>query len=455
LKALSFKEIAGAVGSAAAFEGTVTGGVCTDSRKVKPGCLFIAIKGDRFDGHDFIGRAFAEGAAAVICERVTGEGAKEIIVKDTRRALLDLAAYYRRLFAIPVIGITGSVGKTTTKEMTAAVLSCRFKTLKNEGNLNNEIGLPTTVFNLDDSYEAAVIEMGMSGLGEISKLSRTARPTIGIITNIGVSHIEKLGSRENILRAKTEIFDGMDEDAPLVFNGDDDLLYNLKKRNHPVFYFGVYNKYCRFKAYEIEQDKNRTVFTLDYGSAEQRISLPVAGTHYIYNALAAFGAGFLLGIAPAEAAEALSAYKPSGMRQRVTGIGGITFIEDCYNSSPDSLSAALDVLRDTDAERRIAVLGDMLELGGITAAEHSRAGERAAESGVDILLTYGEKSKHTAASAAQAGVRTVLPFHDKEALAEQLLSLMKKGDAVLFKASRGMKLEEVIQKVYKELKADE
>lgn len=245
MKKLTVSEIAAAVGGSAGFDGEIND-VCTDSRAATPGCLFVCVAGENFDGHSFAKAAVEKGAAAVLCSAQTG-CENQILVGDTREALLRLAGYYRSLFPIPVVGITGSVGKTTTKEMTHAVLSSKFRTLKTEGNLNNEIGLPKTLLRLDDSFEAAVIEMGMSAPGEISRLSKTAAPTIGMIGNIGVSHLEKLGTRENILKAKLEITDGMSDDAPLILNGDDALLYGAKPQGRPVYYYGIDNKFCRFK----------------------------------------------------------------------------------------------------------------------------------------------------------------------------------------------------------------
>jgi len=454
MKALHITEIAKAVGAETRLNETVTS-ICADTRKLQAGCLFIALSGENFDGHEFTRTALEQGAAAVLCERETGCGEKELLVDDTHLALLNLAAYYRRLFELPVIGITGSVGKTTTKEMTAAVMQSKFKTLKNEGNRNNEIGLPLTLFNLDGSYEAAVLEMGMTGFGEISCLSKTAAPMLGIITKIGVSHMEKLGSRENILKAKLEILDGMRADAPLVLNGDDELLINADTQGHPVYLFGIENEACQFRACGIEQSNTDTSFTVKYSDGEQQILLPAVGKHNIYNALAAFAAGYLMGISPADAAAALAEYVPSGMRQRIKNAKGITFIEDCYNASPDSLRAALSVLGGMKAKRRIAVLGDMLELGAISEQAHSEAGLCAAKEGVDVLLTYGEKSKQTALKAQETGVGTVKSFDDKKELAGFLSSMLVPGDAVVFKASRGMGLEDVIKIVYGELEVDE
>lgn len=454
MKPIALAEIARAVGARNAINPMITG-ICTDTRKLSPGCLFIAIKGPNFDGHTFVKTALKQGAAAVLCQDETACGEQALLVPDTRAALLKLAAYYRRLFGVKVVGITGSVGKTTTKEMTAAVLASTFKVLKNAGNLNNEIGLPMTVFELDDSYEAAVLEMGMSGLAEISRLSNVSAPDIGVITNVGVSHIEKLGSKANILKAKMEILDGMPQGAPLLLNADDSLLRKAETGEHPVFYYGIENAACDFNACNIEQSTSNTHFTILSKGVEQRIDLPAIGRHNIYNALAAFAAGILAGVSPKDAATALADYAPAGMRQRIKHFGGITFIEDCYNASPDSMHAALVVLADLQAERRIAVLGDMLELGDYAEQTHVEIGARAAENDVDVLLTFGELTKLTAQKAKESGVGTVLAFDNKNRLAAALCDILSPGDAVLFKASRGMGLEDIIEMVYRELKVDE
>ncbi len=451
MKALTIQQAACAVGACTAAEGEITN-VCMDNRTVTPGSLFVCIRGERFDGHDFAKDAVQKGAAAVLCQRDVGIPA-QLLVPDTRRALLDLAKYYRSLFSIPVAAVTGSVGKTTVKEMTAAVFSQKYRTLKTEGNLNNEIGLPRTLFRLEEDTEAAVIEMGMNHFGEISRLSRTAAPTMGIIGNIGVSHIENLGSREGILKAKLEILDGMAENAPLILNGDDPLLREVRLSDHPIYTYGIENPYCRFKAYDIEPTQTGSRFMIDYGCGEQCVELPAMGRHNIYNALAAFAAGFLISVPPEDAARGLAAYTPAGMRQRLHTAGKVRFIEDCYNASPDSVRAALQTLRDMDAQRRIAVLGDMLELGEISPEAHRRNGVWAAEAGVDVLLTYGDASAQTYDAAQKGGVPVVKHFDDKQALSQTLLDLLRDGDTVLVKASRGMKLEEVLQTVYKELES--
>lgn len=450
MKPMTFKEAAAAVGSVTELAGSFSC-ICTDTRKIEDGCLFIAIKGENFDGHDFAAKAIENGAQAVLCERDCGLGERQILVENTRLALLDLAGYYRSLFNIKVIGITGSVGKTTTKEMVHAVVSSKYNTLKNEGNLNNEIGVPLTLFRLEKTHEAAVIEMGMSGFGEISRMTKAVKPDIAIITNIGVSHIEMLGSREGILRAKLEILEGMKNDAPVILNGDDDMLVTVRPGAHPVIYYGIENGEAAVKASDVAAKENEISMNIDSGDGKSQVKLPFPGRHNVYNALCAVAAGQLLDIEPEAAFEALKGYVPAGMRQRINKKCGITFIEDCYNASPDSQAAAMAVLGGMNAKRKIAVIGDMLELGSVSREAHYGVGVRAAENGIDVLFTYGERSLETARGAAENGVKTVKSFSDKKELSSELSSMLEADDAVLFKASRGMKLEEVIFSVYEKL----
>ncbi len=447
---LTFKEAALAVNSSTNLEGKFDC-VCTDTRKITPGSLFIAIKGENFDGHDFAAKAIESGAKAVVCEKDCGLGENQILVESTRQALLDLAGYYRSLFNIPVIGITGSVGKTTTKEMTHAVMSSKYNTLKNEGNLNNEIGVPLTLFRLEKTHEAAVIEMGMSGFEEISRMTKAVKPDVAIISNIGVSHIEKLGSREGILKAKLEILNGMKADAPLILNADDDMLITVCPDVHPVTYYGINNEKSMFKAFEITSKEDETEMSVGFNGGSGRVSLPFPGRHNVYNALAAVAAGSFFGIEPLDGFEALKNYVPAGMRQRINKKCGITFIEDCYNASPDSQAAALAVLGSMNAKRKIAVIGDMLELGEVSERAHYGVGVKAAENGIDAVFTYGERSLQTAKGAVDGNIPLVKSFDDKRNLSDELISCLEEGDAVLFKASRGMKLEEVIFAVYEAL----
>lgn len=440
---LRLKEIAAALGASCREDAEILS-ICTDSRKITRGCLFIALVGERFDGHSFVASALEQGAAAAVCSKPVEANGEILLVEDTGKAFMLLAAYYRSLFSIPVAGITGSVGKTTTKEMVYAVLSEKYNTLKNEGNLNNEIGLPTTVFRMNADYEAAILEMGMSAFGEISRLSRVAQPSIGVISKIGVSHIEHLGSREGILKAKLEILDGLKPGAPLVVNGDDDLLSTVELADRKVIKFGIENTACDYIAKDIEQGEKETTFTVVFGGKAQTVTIPTVGIHNVYNALSAFAVGIYLGVTPEQAAEGLSKYVTSGMRQRVSDFNGITVVEDCYNASPDSMRAAIEVLKGLGAKTKALVFGDMLELGDISAAAHKEIGVLAAQKGIDRLYTYGEMAALAADSARENGIAFAKSFDDKNALAAELKKELSAGDAVLFKASRGMKLEEVI-----------
>lgn len=454
MEKLALDEIARALGLTWTGEETVSE-ICTDTRIIKDGCLFLALKGDRFDGHDYTKQALEKGAVAVITEKDTGCGDKELRVKSTREALLVLASWYRRRFNPLVVGLTGSVGKTTTKEMIAAVLSTKYKTLKNEGNLNNEIGLPMTVFGLDASYEAAVFEMGMNHFGEIERLSQMAAPNVGVITNIGVSHIENLGSRENILAAKSEIMAGMESGAPLIVNGDDAYLQKIDAKDHRLITFGIENEACDFRAEILSKAGDTASFYIIHDDLRQKIGLPTMGKHNIYNALAAYAVGRTMGVGAEEASKALSLYSPQGMRQRIRHIKEYTFIEDCYNSSPDSVKAALDVLTQHSSKRRIAVLGDMLELGTYADRAHEDIGEEVAKKALDALFVYGNNSKLTARKAKELGLEEVFEYDSKNDLADDLLAYLKAGDTVLFKASRGMRLEDVIEIIYGGLGSNE
>lgn len=447
MKTLTLSEAAKAVCGTLEGDGSFTG-VYTDSRKPVKGGLFIALEGDRFDGHDFIANAETDGAAAVMCRKKCETNLPVIYVEDTKKALLALASYYRGLFDIPVVGLTGSVGKTTTKEMTALVMASEYETIKTQGNLNNDIGMPMTLFNIEESTEAAVIEMGMNHKGEISVLTAVSRPTAGIITNIGVSHIENLGSRENILMAKLEILEGMTKNSQLIINGDNDLLSSVVNDDYDIVYFGIENEKCHVRAVDLETDEEKTVCNILYDNNKYRCVIPVAGIHNVYDALSAFAVGVKLGIAPEKAANAIAEYTPAGMRQKTVRKNGIVFIEDCYNASPDSVKAGINTLMTVNADRRIAVLGDMLELGDYSEKAHRDCGRYAAENGVDVLFAYGNASSFTADEAEKHSLNEIYHYTDELSLAEKLSAFIKEGDAVLFKASRGMKLENIIHYIY-------
>lgn len=446
MKKLVIKEILDKVNGKSDYPETAFRGVFTDTRKPLKGGLFIALKGENFNGNDFVEKAFDEGANAVLCDKSVKTPRPAIFVDDVSVSLLLLARYYGSLFNIPTVGITGSVGKTTTKDMTALVLSGKFKTVKTEGNLNNNIGLPMSIFNIEEDTEAAVFEMGMNHKGEISSLSKTLRPALGVITNIGSSHIENLGSRENILKAKMEILDGMEKGAVLLLNGDCDLLENVRLSDYNVIFFGINNKNCEIRAEKVEILNDCTRFDISYNSKSYPVVLPVAGEHFVYDALAAFSAGVLLGADPLSAGLSLKSYAPSGLRQKIEIVNGATFIEDCYNASPDSVKAAINVLSNMKDKRKIAVLGDMLELGVYSQKAHEDLGKYLVFKNIDILFTYGEKSRFIAKEANKNGMnaKNIHSFIDKDEISKALKSTIKEGDAVLFKASRGMKLENVI-----------
>lgn len=426
--------------------------VVTDSRKVQPGCVFVCFPGARVDGHDFAEGAYKAGAEYIIANHPM-DGVPEdhlVITPSSHMAMLRMASNYRTLFNPLMVGVTGSVGKTTTKEFCYAVLSAFGNTLKTEGNQNNEIGLPNTLFRLEDATEYAVVEMGMSALGEIARLTRTARPNAGIITMIGVSHLENLGSRENILKAKLEICQGLPDGAPLVLNGDDELLRGaqLPARLQPVW-FSLKESGADVCAADIRDDETGTAFTLrDAAHGNFAVHIPTQGLHTVSDALAAYAAATRLGLDPAKAAAALSNYRTTGMRQNIVHHGGVTFIEDCYNASPDSMRAALDILnRQVPGPdgRRIAVLGDMLELGAASEQAHRQTGEWAAET-ADILLAVGPNS---AAMAEAAGQKvTTLHCQNTQEVVEYLRLNLRPGDVVLAKASHAMQFEEMLHSLY-------
>lgn len=428
--------------------------VVIDNREAKPGSLFVAIKGERLDGHEFVKAAEDAGAAAALVSRDVDCNIPVIKVKDTGKAFLELANHYRKKFDIPVVGLTGSVGKTTTKEMIWNVLGARFNAYKTQENLNNEIGVPRVLLGLEKEHTAAVIEMGMNHKGEISRLTAAVQPTMAVITGVGVSHIENLGSREGILAAKLEIVEGLPDGATLILNADNDMLSTVTEEtlgNRVVIKrFGIETK-ADITAENIVYNDNSTDFTACIFEERFNVTIPTTGAHNVYDALAALLVGHELGIDNESAAKALLLYEPSGMREKTEIVNGVTLIEDCYNASPDSVKALSETLKikGENGRRKIAVIADMLELGSYSEKAHSDCGRFLADAGVDMLLTYGTLSKYTAESAKKNGVIRVFDFDDKKELANHLCQILKPGDVVAFKGSRGMKLEEVIETVKK------
>lgn len=448
MKAFTLQEAAAALGLPQMQAQATLADVCTDTRKIQPGSLFVCLRGERFDGHSFASQAAQLGAAALLVDHPVDADVPQLVVTDTGKALLQLAGWYRRRFQLPVVGLTGSVGKTTTKEFIALVLGAKYNTLKTQGNLNNEIGVPQMLFRLEDSHTAAVIEMGMNHFGEISRLTRAVAPTVGLITNIGVSHIENLGSRAGILQAKLEILEGMAPDAPLIVNIDNDMLRTVKLGDRPLLTFAIDDQNADFTATDIAEQGSTTTFTVHHSTFTQPVTIPTVGIHNVYNALAAMAVGYVTGVNPVAAAAALANYVPAGMRQNLVQVGGVQVIEDCYNASPDSMRAALQTLGKLPVHRRYAVLGAMLELGDYAKEAHTQVGQMAAENGIDGVLAYGADAAYIVEAAKQAGLENARLFDTKEALAQSLAQQVQPGDGVLFKGSRGMHLEDVMHTVY-------
>ncbi len=431
--------------------------VCTDSREVDSQSLFVAIAGERVDGHDFISSVVEKGCRAVLCHRVPDDCADLdcdfIVVEDTVKAIGDIASFYRRNTETNTVAVTGSVGKTTTKEFVSAVLSRRYKNYKTEGNHNSVIGLPMSLFEISGECQTAVLEMGMSGFGEIAHMSRVAKPCVALVTNIGTSHMEMLGSRENICRAKMEILEGLGEGGALVLNGDEPLLTEYDCGNVKPVLVGINNRDAHLRALNIRCEATKTTFDMiAHGKVIANIELPVMGTHYVYDALFAFAAGRIFGMDDEDIRQGLLDFKNVGMRQNIYELEGLTLIEDCYNASPESMRSGIDVLSQLGEQkngRSVAVLGDMLELGEKSPELHRSIGSYLAAKSTRLLFTFGERASEIAASAVKGGVaqENVYVNRDKDRpdlTGEMLLHRLKAGDVVLFKGSRSMALERII-----------
>jgi len=430
-------------------KGEVTG-VAIDSRAVEPGQLFFAFQGSRVDGHNFIGEALCRGAmGAVISKQVLLETERPLIrVQNTYKALQDLARFYRNLFRVPVVAVTGSTGKTTTKDLIAGVLGSRFSVLKTRGNYNNEIGLPLTLLQLTRRHEAVVLEMAMRGRGEITALCRISSPLVGVITNIGRTHLERLGSQAAIAEAKGELMDALPPEGCAVLNaGDPWQLKLVGKVKSSVLYYGE-SENCDVRALDIRLlGLEGATFLLRTPRGEARCHLPFPGRHNVLNALAAAAVGHWFGLTPQEIVAGLASASMTGMRLEVKqGIRGSRIIDDSYNASPDSVNAALRLLAQVpDKTRAVAVLGDMYELGTETVPGHREVGKTAAELRIDCLCTVGELARDIAFGACSAGMSPELihVFENKSQALEFLISYLEEGDLVLIKGSRGIKMDEI------------
>ena len=427
-----------------------------DTRTIQNGDIYIGIKGENFDGNKFWKQALDNGAGGVIIQDVEVsteelEAYKDktvIKVEDTLKALYEIAKYKRSLYDIPVVAITGSVGKTSTKDIIASVVSTQYKTLKTDGNNNNNIGLPLTILKLKD-HEALVVEMGMNHFGEISLLTDIAKPTLAVITNIGTSHIGNLGSRENILKAKLEILEGM-KIPKIIINNDNDLLHNWYNENSEkleIHTFGIENN-SEVMGQDIKMKEESSEFTAVADSKETNIKVPVGGEHFVYNALCAMTVGKVLNISVDKIQYGIESFELTKKRMDIKKLeNGAIIINDAYNASFESMKVSLEFLANHTGKRKIAVLGDMFELGEYSEELHRKVGKEVVKNNIDMLICAGENAKYIIEEAKKSGKIETYFMHNNEEIVEKLSQELRNGDVVLVKASNGMKFFEICQKV--------
>lgn len=427
-------------------ENTQIEAVSTDSRALTEGTLFVPLKGERSDGHDY-----TSGAKIYISERdeAPTDGKCIVKVESTLKAFGAIAKLYKSKYPLPTVSVVGSVGKTTTRDMIAAVMSQKYNTLKTDKNFNNDIGVPIMVFRLGAEHEAAVLEMGMSSLGEIEYLADIVRPDVVVMTNIGMSHIEKLGSQDNIFKAKMEAVTYLDENSTVIANADDNYLKNVHEYgSYKVIYYAIENENADVCATDIEDfGLDGVGFTVCAGGEKTKIRLYVPGVHNVYNALAAIASGMVYGIKPEDSAKGLENARFTAMRMEVSEHSGIRIINDCYNSAPSSVKAALAVLAGEKNRRRVAVLGDILEMGDFAKDAHTEIGSNA-KTVADVLVCVGNNGKYIADGAK--GHDMLFAFDSTEAACKEICSVVKTGDTVLLKASRGMHFEKLFEKLTEE-----
>ena len=424
-------------------------GAVIDSRLVEKDYLFIPVRGEKVDGHSFIPSVFEKGALAVLSEeRLENPAGPYILVENTLDAMKKIAADYRRGLDIKVVGITGSVGKTSTKEMIASVLAQKYNVLKTEGNLNNEIGLPLTIFKIREEHQVAVLEMGISEFGEMDRLSTMANPDICVITNIGTCHLENLGDRNGVLKAKTEIFKFLRPEGHIVLNGDDDKLITVKEyeKIKPVF-FGMSNECQVYGDKIVSRGLKGMTCTIHLGDTAFTVDIPMPGRHMVYNALAAAAVGNIYGLTTEQIKAGIESLEPISGRFRMIETDKFLIVDDCYNANPMSMKASLDVLQD-GAGRRIAVLGDMGELGENEVQLHEEVGEHAGKCDIDVLICTGKLCRNMAERAQRTNPDLKVIYEpDRESLLEHLEGYVQDGDTILVKASHFMKFEEVVTKL--------
>jgi len=448
LKALDAKTISIMTGGRLeAPEDVIVSKVSIDTRTLEKGSLFVALKGENADGHDYIGQALKNGAALVLAAegKPLPEGCPAVIVPDTLEALGKLAEEYRKLFRIPVVAVTGSVGKTSTKEMIAAILSARYNVHKSRGNFNNEIGLPLSVLELNEDHDVAVFEMGMRGFGQISMLSKIVKPDIAVITNIGISHIEILGSRQNILKAKLEILDGLSPEGVVILNGDDELLSGLKGLlRFKTLLYGI-DENLDIWAYDLSSRGEEGVsFQVRTEKSDMELLIPAPGIHNVHNALAGIAVAECLNMSEKEIREGILRFTGEEMRMNITEKDGIKIINDTYNAAPSSVKAAIDVLCEISANRRRwVILGDMLELGDWAEEAHKKIGKLVSRLGIEYMVGIGSLAKwYIEGANEEPSGRTVTKWFSTAAEAKPYIkALVQKGDVLLIKGSRMIKLD--------------
>lgn len=443
MKPFTLEEIVAACGGTYVGDEKLKGFAITsverDSRQIKDGSLFLAIKGEKVDGHDFIEKCYSSGAVCAICEKHLQNASKPyILVDSTLEAVKKIAKVYRNKFDIPIVGVSGSVGKTSTKEMLYAVLSQKYKTHKTQGNLNNELGVPLTLLAMPQDAQAAVIEMGISDFGEMTRLSEMVQPTVCVLTIIGCCHLENLGDRDGVLAAKTEMLKYADKDAVLVLNSDDDKLSNFKDPDgRKTIFFGLSDN-SEYYAKNIENNaENGISCTLCFNKTELNVKIPAIGSYMVSNALAAVAVGRLLGLDDGQLINGVQSYKTVGSRANVINTGKIRVIDDCYNANPTSVKASIDTLVNFGG-RTVAVLGDMKELGKDELKLHYEIGVYARQKGVNEVVAVGELAKELASGADS------LWCSDLESAKENLKNLIQNGDTVLVKASHSMNFNTLV-----------
>lgn len=457
MKTITFDQIVEAVGGEIVQKGAMLqyDSLCTDTRKIKKGDIFVAITGENFNGNEFAIAAINAGAAVCLLEEINFEYEKYknvgiIKVASTRKALLELAKYYRNMLKVKIIGITGSTGKTSTKDLTAAALSSRFKVFKTKGNFNNEIGLPLMLFSLDNSYDVAVLEMGMNNTSEIHRMAEAAQPDLAIITNVGRTHIENLKTRENILKAKLEITDFFDKESRLIINKDNDMLKNINNDNYLIISTGV-ESVADYSAYDIILGDDFVKFKISEKGNQcgEEFFVGVPGSHTVSNALLAIACARSFGLDFQEINQGFKALEKTAMRLDIIKGNSYTIINDCYNANPDSMKSGLDVLKNYKCEKRVAILGSMRELGEEGNSAHEEIGEYARACGIDFLITLGEYRD----SYKQGFGENCFDFENYDEAVRFAKTILKDKDAVIVKASRSMKFEKIVEKL-KEDKGD-